>query len=273
MNTPLPESRSITSLSLIKTTCLLPALLMLFYVHGLAFIKVFLIMAGICFAVEKTISLVAKRKASPAQYLDLALHAIILSLCMPLAAPLWLMAVASIACVALGRAIFGVFGQHLFNPAMLGVVMMLIFTSRHFSPLFLTEHAYNPILFFLILVPGFFLLLRKYIPNEAPVAFMFTSIMIYGLCLLLASYWSNFDISLPAFHQYFTVMMLLGVFVITDLPSGGIDARSRTMVGISAALLVFVCYLLTSVIASFAIAIIVCNFMTPWFEQLSQRKR
>jgi Na+-translocating ferredoxin:NAD+ oxidoreductase RnfD subunit len=273
MSTPMPESRSITARSSMKAACLLPALLLMLYIHGLAFIQVFLITASICFAVEKAISLLVKREASPAQYLDLALHTIILSLCMPLGAPLWLIAIASLACVALGRALFGIFGQQLLHPAMLGVLMTLILTSTHFSPLFLTEHTYNPILFFLILAPGFFLVLRNYIPNEAPVAFMFASIVIYGLCLLLASYGYSENIALPAFHQYFSVVMLLGIFVITDLPTGGINARSRTLVGTSAALLVFVCYLLTNVIASFAIAILLCNFMTPWFEQLSQRKR
>jgi Na+-translocating ferredoxin:NAD+ oxidoreductase RnfD subunit len=273
MSTAMPESRSITVISWIKTACLLPALLMMFYIHGLSFIKTFLITLSICFVLEVILQRLAKRQASQAQYVDLALHAIVLSMCMPIGAPLWLIAIASLTCVAFGRALFGIFGQQLFHPAMLGLVVTLILTSTHFSPLFLTEHGYNPILFFLILAPGFFLLLKKYIPNEAPVAFMFASIVIYGLCLLLASYWPSVSISLPAFHQYFSVVMLLGMFVITDLPTGGINARSRTIVGACAALLVFVCYLLTNVIASFAIAIVLCNFITPWFEQLSQRKR
>jgi Na+-translocating ferredoxin:NAD+ oxidoreductase RnfD subunit len=272
MSASIHESRSITTLSWIKTACLLPALLMLFYVHGPAFIKVFLITASLCFAIEKTILLISKQESSPTQYGDLVLHVIILSLCLPLSATLWLIAMASLACVALSRALFGIFGQHIFHPAMLGAATAFIATREHFNPLFLTEHSFNPALFFLILVPGFFLLLRKLIPNEAPVAFMFTSMVIYGLCILLVSYWPNVSISLPAFHQYFAVVMLLGMFVITDLPIGGIDARSRTLVGISAASLVFVCYLLTNIIASFACAIILCNFMTPWFEQLSRSK-
>jgi Na+-translocating ferredoxin:NAD+ oxidoreductase RnfD subunit len=272
MNPGMTKPHSTLYIIFAKLICLLPTLLTLLYVKDIAFATVLFTIMISCLASEQIISFIFKRHISKAHYLDTALHALVLSICMPLSAPIWLMAFTSAASIILTRVFYGGFGQHLFQPAMLGLAIITLVLPNTFQPIFLIENSAKQWLFFIVLIPGFFLLLRKIIPNEAAIAFIFSSMVLYGNSLILNSIFPTLNIYLPAFHEYFVLILLLGVFVITDAPTSGMLRSTRNMLGIITAAMVFFAYLLTHKTLSFAYAILLGNVMLPWLEQHYQKK-
>jgi Na+-translocating ferredoxin:NAD+ oxidoreductase RnfD subunit len=272
MNPGVTKTHSTAYIISAKLVCLSPAVFTLLYVKNIAFVTVLLTTLISTLTAEKILSVLYKDGITKTHYLDTILYALVLSICMPLSASIWLVALASFAAILITRVFYGGFGQQLFHPAMLGLAFIMLVIPNTFQPIFLIENSAKQWLFFMVLIPGFFLLLRKIIPNEAAIAFIFTSMVLYGNSLVLNSIFPALNIYLPAFHEYFVLILLLGVFVITDAPTGGMLQSTRNMLGISLAISVFFAYLLTHKTLSFAYAILLGNVMLPWLEQHYQKK-
>jgi Na+-translocating ferredoxin:NAD+ oxidoreductase RnfD subunit len=174
--------------------------------------------------------------------------------------------------IAVAKHAYGGLGQNLFHPAMLGLSICVFLTPQISGAIFLVEHRLSAIVFFLLLVPGFFLLLKKWIHDQTPIAFLLTSVVLFGNGLMLIKYAPSLAITLPAFHEYFACILFIGFFVLSDPTTSGMLPRVRSFLGIIAAVLVFIAYLMTQKTASFAYALVISHFLVPWLEQFHSRK-
>ncbi len=104
---------------------LLPAMAVSIWMFGFEAVRVLLLTAVFCVAIEFIISRFASFKID---YMDgsALLTGILLAMNLPANAPWWLILIGSLAAVGLGKLVFGGLGQNIFNPALVARVFLLI---------------------------------------------------------------------------------------------------------------------------------------------------
>jgi Na+-translocating ferredoxin:NAD+ oxidoreductase subunit D len=105
---------------------LTPSLLVSVYFFGFSAIKLVLVGAITCIAVEFVIQkYLLKTKVTINDY-SAAVTGVLLALNLPPSAPWWVMLIGSIVAIGIAKMTFGGLGQNLFNPALVGRVFLLI---------------------------------------------------------------------------------------------------------------------------------------------------
>lgn len=103
-----------------------PSLLVSIYFFGFSAIKLALVGALTCVAVEYLIQkYLMKTKVTIGDY-SAALTGVLLALNLPPNAPWWIMFIGSVVAIGIAKMTFGGLGQNLFNPALVGRVFLLI---------------------------------------------------------------------------------------------------------------------------------------------------
>jgi len=104
---------------------LIPALAVSVWMFGFEAVRVLLLTAVFCVAIEFIISRFSSFKVD---YMDgsALLTGILLAMNLPANAPWWLILIGSLVAVGLGKLVFGGLGQNIFNPALVARVFLLI---------------------------------------------------------------------------------------------------------------------------------------------------
>lgn len=104
---------------------LIPALAISVWMFGFEALRVLLLTAVFCVAIEFIISRFSSFKID---YMDgsALLTGILLAMNLPANAPWWLILIGSLVAVGLGKLVFGGLGQNIFNPALVARVFLLI---------------------------------------------------------------------------------------------------------------------------------------------------
>lgn len=105
---------------------LAPTLLVSAYFFGFSAIKLVLIGAGTCIAVEFLIQKYLLRTKICINDYSAALTGVLLALNLPPSAPWWVMLIGSIIAIGVAKMTFGGLGQNIFNPALVGRVFLLV---------------------------------------------------------------------------------------------------------------------------------------------------
>jgi electron transport complex protein RnfD len=93
---------------------------------GLSALSVFAVAIVACVATEYAIQRFMLRRPSTISDLSAVLTAILLALNLPPTSPLWMVAIGSVVAIGIAKMTFGGLGHNLFNPALVGRVVLLI---------------------------------------------------------------------------------------------------------------------------------------------------
>lgn len=185
-----------------------------------------------------------------------AVTGLVVLLCLPGDASLISLALGISVAVLLGKHAFGGFGEHAFNPAMLGVAVVALMRPDAVSsvmPSFWLPLAY--------LLGGVVLLARGVIGWQAPIG------VLAGTAIAAA-----FVVPFEALPESLATLfvsspVLLGAFfVATDPVSGCAHLRARVLFGLGAGLLIFLIDRGRSGLG-LPFAILLMNFAAPWLDQ------
>jgi Na+-translocating ferredoxin:NAD+ oxidoreductase RnfD subunit len=256
-----------------KLICLAPSAAFLIYHHGTSYSKVLLILGGLCLSFEWLALNIRKQKPSQLDLLDTSFYALVLSMCMPIDAPVMVLIFAAVITIVIAKHVFGGIGNLVFHPAMLGVALAALIKPTGFTDLYLNCGSANVYVFFLLLLPGFFLIIKKYTQDEASIAFLFSALILFGNSLLAIQYFPDLSPILPSFQSHFVYAAFLGLFVINDTSFNGMLPRSRTLIGVIAAVLLFITYAISLQIFAFAYALLITNMIVPWLDQHTIKQR
>ena len=105
---------------------LIPASLVAVYFCGLSALSVFVVAIAACVATEYLIQKYMFRRPSTISDLSAILTAILLALNLPPTSPWWMVVIGSVAAIGIAKMTFGGLGYNLFNPALVGRVVLLI---------------------------------------------------------------------------------------------------------------------------------------------------
>ncbi len=116
---------SVPRIMVMVLLALLPACLMGVYFFGLPALFVLLLSTGSAMAVEAGMQKIMGREVT---VLDgsAALTGLLLGMTLPPSSPWWMVIVGSLVAIVLGKQIYGGLGHNLFNPALVGRVVLLI---------------------------------------------------------------------------------------------------------------------------------------------------
>jgi Na+-translocating ferredoxin:NAD+ oxidoreductase RnfD subunit len=272
MNSIRPANSTLQS-AWMKLICLAPSIAFLIYHHGSSYSKTLLILSCLCLGFEWLALNIRKQKPSQLDLLDTSFYALVLSMCMPIDAPVMLLIFAVIITIVIAKHLFGGIGSLVFHPAMLGVALAALIKPNSFTELYLNCGSANVYLFFLLLLPGFFLIIKKYTQDEAGIAFLFGALILFGNSLLAIQYFPDLSPILPSFQSHFVYVAFLGLFVMNDNSFNGMLPRSRTLIGITAAVLLFITYAVSLQTLAFAYALLIVNMIVPWLDQHTIKQR
>ena len=105
---------------------LTPAVLVSIYFAGLCALSVFAVSILTCMAVEYLVQRFLLKKPSTLSDLTAILTAILLALNLPPTSPWWMVMIGAIVAIGIAKMTFGGLGNNLFNPALVGRVVLLI---------------------------------------------------------------------------------------------------------------------------------------------------
>jgi len=105
---------------------LTPAVLVSFYFMGLSAISVFAVAIVTCLGVEYLIRRYMIKGPSTLSDMSALLTAILLALNLPPTSPWWMVVIGSVVAIGIAKMTFGGLGNNLFNPALVGRVVLLI---------------------------------------------------------------------------------------------------------------------------------------------------
>jgi len=105
---------------------LIPAVLVSVYFAGLSAIMIFAVSITTCVSVEYLIQRLMNRGPSTISDLSAILTAVLLALNLPPSSPWWMVVIGAVVAIGIAKMTFGGLGSNLFNPALVGRVVLLI---------------------------------------------------------------------------------------------------------------------------------------------------
>ncbi|MDR2584974.1 MAG: RnfABCDGE type electron transport complex subunit D [Prevotellaceae bacterium] len=105
---------------------LIPACLVSIYFMGLCALSVFAVSIATCLAVEYVIQRFLIKGPSTISDFSALLTAILLALNLPPTSPWWMVVIGAVVAIGIAKMTFGGLGNNLFNPALVGRVVLLI---------------------------------------------------------------------------------------------------------------------------------------------------
>ena len=105
---------------------LIPAVVVSIYFLGLSALMVYGVAIATCLLVEYVVQRFLMKGPSTLSDLSALLTAILLSLNLPPTSPWWMVAIGSVVAIGIAKMTFGGLGNNLFNPALVGRVVLLI---------------------------------------------------------------------------------------------------------------------------------------------------
>ena len=121
---------------------LMPAVLVSLYYSGLNAMMIFAVSITTCVVVEYLIQRFMKRGPSTISDLSAVLTAVLLALNLPPSSPWWMVVIGAVVAIGIAKMTFGGLGCNLFNPALVGRVVLLIS-----FPVLMTDWTVPPSIF------------------------------------------------------------------------------------------------------------------------------
>ena len=195
--------------------------------------------------------------------------AAVLSLLLPPTLPLWMLGLAVLVAVLIGKQLYGGLGENVFNPAMLGLAVVLALAPGSFDPTVFAPVANSAggagWISVAYALGGVFLLARRIIAWQSPVA-MLAGALFTSLLLGLGRHALASTFSWP--------LVLAAFFVVTDPVTGAMGARGRTIfAGGTGILVMAVAEFGGGIVAALPFAVLSMNVMAPWLDLRSRRAK
>jgi len=121
---------------------LMPAVLVSIYFLGVRALSVFAVSIVTCLAVEYLIQRFLNKGSSTLSDLSAVVTALLLALNLPPSSPWWMVAIGAVVAIGIAKMTFGGLGNNLFNPALVGRVVLLVS-----FPVLMTDWTVTPGLF------------------------------------------------------------------------------------------------------------------------------
>ena len=121
---------------------LMPASLVSVYFLGLSALSVYVVAIATCLAAEYAIQRYLIKGPQTISDFSALITALLLALNLPPTSPWWMVAIGSLVAIGIGKMTFGGLGNNLFNPALVGRVVLLIS-----FPVLMTDWTVTPGLF------------------------------------------------------------------------------------------------------------------------------
>jgi electron transport complex protein RnfD len=227
-----------------------------------------------------------------------AVTGLLLVLTLPPSLPYWMIIVGAVVAIFIGKQIFGGLGYNIFNPALLGraflqasfpipmttwTIPKTIDAITTATPLgsFKFEKTLTPYfdLFMgnvggcvgetsalLIMVGGFFLIIKKYADWRIPISYLLSVVVFGGVFWLLdpARYPD------PVFHLFSGGLMLGAFFMATDMVTSPITPKGRWIFGIGAGIFLVVIRLFGGLPEGVMYSILLMNAFTPLINRYTK---
>lgn len=285
---------------------LIPALGMSVYLFGLDALRVILLSAISCVAIEAVYSRIVPYKID---YMDgsALLTGLLLAMNIPTNSPWWMIVIGSLVAIILGKQVFGGIGQNIFNPALVARVFLLIsfpveMTSwpvprketadavtgatplgilktegvGALSDTSLTDLAMGMMPGSLgemsalaLLLGGAFLVYKKYITWEVPVLFIGTVFAFTGIFYLI----NPEQYADPLFHIFSGGLFLGAFYMATDMVTSPLTFRGKLIFGIGCGLFTAIIRLFGSYPEGVSFAILLMNAVVPLLDKYFPDKK
>ncbi len=182
--------------------------------------------------------------------------ALLLGFMLPPAMPSWVAGLGVLSALLLGKELFGGLGTNLFNPALLGwVVLQTVFPGLMQQPLMIQPSGLPDFFPVTCLAGGLFLVLQKIIHWEIPV-----------LYLLVLAAGEKFSGVLP-FGGLSGGAFLAAFFIITEPVTAPMTRAGHRYFAVGSAALVFCLPGVSSHWGKICFAVLMMNALTPWIDR------
>jgi electron transport complex protein RnfD len=202
--------------------------------------------------------------------LSAVVTAVLLALLLPSSMPWWQLGIGVFTAIVIAKHLYGGLGENPFNPAMAGVAILLL----AFPDSFVAMHATAPIsadgegwIAAFTAAGGLFLIARKIIPWQTPVA-MIAGSLLAVLCLRLAG-----GLALSPQQIFSSGLMLAAFFVATDPVTGCLSSSGRIFFGLGAGLLTLLLPAWSGIANGLPFAILLMNCAAPWLDRHTRPRR
>jgi electron transport complex protein RnfD len=199
-----------------------------------------------------------------------AVTAVLLALCLPTAAPWWIIAFGACAALLFGKHLFGGLGRNPFNPAMLGAALVLacfpgMLATASAAGQIPGDHAWFWIAGFDAL-GGMLLVSLRIVRWQTPLAVLFGA-AVCAVALGLAGY----AMTLQALFSGY--LALAAFFIASDPVTGCVTPRGRWIFGLGVGLLVVLLQRVGASVGSLPFAVLLMNCAAPWIDAHVQSRR
>ncbi len=276
---------------------LLPAAIFGIYIFGWR-VLIMMVVGVLAAILTEAITNWGMRKPQTISDGSAAVTGLLLVLTLPPSLPYWMIIVGAVVAIFIGKQIFGGLGYNIFNPALLGraflqasfPIPMTTWTTPKTidaittaTPLgsFKFEKTLTPYfdLFMgnvggcvgetsalLIMVGGFFLIIKKYADWRIPISYLLSVVVFGGVFWLLdpARYPD------PVFHLFSGGLMLGAFFMATDMVTSPITPKGRWIFGIGAGIFLVVIRLFGGLPEGVMYSILLMNAFTPLINRYTK---
>jgi len=200
-----------------------------------------------------------------------ALTAVLFALLLPSAAPWPIAAIGMAVAIVLAKHCYGGLGRNLFNPAVAGLVVVLICFPQEFHDWSVVREppsAHTHVGFWLALAfacGGVVLLARKIIPWQLPIATLAAAMFTAGFIALLKP---DHELDLPG--PVVALLLMAAFFLVTDPVTGCITPRGRLIFGVGVGAIGVAIGNLRGDGYGFAFAILLMNALAPMCDRIVQ---
>lgn len=277
---------------------LLPALVVSTIVFGYGAILMTVVCVVFCVFFEFIFQRIRKR-ASTVNDLSAVVTGVLLSMNLPVTLPYWQAIIGCFVAIVVGKQLFGGIGSNFINPALLGRVVLLVSFPQTMTNWIIPNQGFTnvdgvtgatPLGEFtkgnlealpsnmdmllggiggslgetgalVILIGGIFLIARRIITPETPIAFLGT--------MVLVSLIAGVD---PIFQILAGGAMLGAFFMATDYSSSPLTFKGKIIFGIGCGLITMLVRLFGAYPEGVSFAIIFMNILTPHINRLAGTK-
>lgn len=280
---------------LVIVACL-PGIMVSCYFYGLGIIINIMISVTASLAIESLcLKLRHKNVLHGLTDLSAIVSAILLALCLPPYFGLSKIIIGAVFAIVVAKHLYGGLGHNIFNPAMVGYLVLLVAFPQDFSNWQLSENINNftlldlnidalsqatpldpiysannnIIITYIIniswLLGGIYLLSRKFIPIALPAGFLAGIFVASSLAYIV-----NSDLLYnPVQHLFLGSTMMAAFFIITDPVTASTTRKGRWLYSISAGLICFIIREFGGYPDGVGFAVLFMNFLSPLINKIT----
>jgi electron transport complex protein RnfD len=199
-----------------------------------------------------------------------AVAAVLLALCLPPNSRWWVTAFGACAALLFGKHLFGGLGRNPFNPAMLGVALVVACFPAALAAASAASHGLDDLAWFWIggfdALGGAILVWLRIVRWQTPLAVLAGAVTCMAALQLAGKG--------MALHDLLAGNLLLAAFFIASDPvTGCVTPRGRWIFGLGVGLLVVLLQWVGASIGSLPFAVLLMNCAAPWIDTQRQPRR